>query len=78
MLNFSHTLVIGLFFLLISSVALSQWGVLVAWRKRVKYPYVKKCALSIITPKAVSCNIKPGATFLVYCSMDQMFICDWL
>ena len=47
-------MVIGmLLFLLIPPVALSQWGVLIAWHERVKYPYmyVKKCALSVITQK---------------------------
>ena len=79
MFDFSHTLIIGsLLFLLVPLIALSQWGVLITWRERVKHPYIKKCALSVITPEAVCCNVKTGTILLVGSMMDQKFISDRL
>ena len=79
MLNFSHSLVVGTFlFLLVPSVALGQRGALITWHERVEYPYIKKCALSVITPEVVRCNIEPGTILLVRSTMYQVFIGDRL
>ena len=44
MFDFPHSLVINSFLLhLVCTVALSQRGVAITWRERVKNPYVKKC-----------------------------------
>ena len=79
MFNFSHTFVVGSsLFWFILPVTLGQRGILIAWRERVENPYVKKCALSIVTPEAVCCNIKLGTVLPVCCTMDQVFVGDWL
>ena len=79
MLNFFHSLVVSTFlFLLIPSVALGQRGVLITWHERVEYPYIKKCALSVVTPEVIRCNIKSGTIFLICSTMYQVFIGDWL
>ena len=80
MFNFSYSLVISSFLLhLIPAIALCQRGVVVDWRKRIKYPYIKKCTLLVApTPETLSCNITSCTILPVCCSMNQVFVSNWL
>ena len=73
MLDFSHSLVIGPFiFHLVPSVALRQGSVVIALRKGVEHPYIKKCALPISPPEIISHNVQPCTVFSICCPVCKL------
>lgn len=79
MFNFSHSLLIGSFLLLlVPPVAICGVGGSISWGMGVENPHVEKCSLECPAPKAACSDIEPCSILGVSRGQPQRLFSHWL